>query len=46
MLSHLVVTDVELKSMNEGTISILVLLDFSKCFYVVSHAKLLEKHSL
>ena len=40
------VTDLALKSMDEGKISILVLLDLSKCFDVVPHARLLEKLSL
>ena len=40
------VTDLVLRSMDEGKISILVLLDLSKCFDVVPHAKLLEKLSL
>ena len=40
------VTDMALKAMDEGSISILVLLDLSKCFDVVPHSKLLEKLSL
>ena len=40
------VTDPVLRSMGEGKISILVLLDLSKCFDVVPHSKLLEKLSL
>ena len=35
-----------LQNMDEGKISILVLLDLSKCFDVVPHSKLLEKLSL
>ena len=41
-----VVTDKVLQAMDRGEISILVLLDLSKCFDVVSHEKLLEKLSL
>ena len=41
-----VVTDKVLHAMDRGEISILVLLDLSKCFDVVSHEKLLEKLSL
>ena len=40
------VTDLTLKAMDDGKISLLVLLDLSKCFDVVPHAKLLEKLSL
>ena len=40
------VTDHVLRTMDEGKISILVLLDLSKCFDVVPHAKLLEKLAL
>ena len=40
------VTDPVLRSVDEGKISILVLLDLSKCFDVVPHSKLLEKLSL
>lgn len=38
-----VVTDKVLKAMDNSEISILVLLDLSKCFDVVPHSKLLEK---
>ena len=38
-----VVTDSIYKAMDEGKISILVLLDCSKCFDVISHSKLLDK---
>ena len=38
-----VVTDSIYKAMDEGEITILVLLDCSKCFDVISHSKLLDK---
>ena len=41
-----VITDRVLQAMDNGEISILVLLDLSKCFDVVSHPKLLEKLQL
>ena len=41
-----VVTDSIYKAMDEGKISILVLLDCSKCFDVISHSKLLDKLQL
>ena len=41
-----VITDLALNAMDNGEISILVLLDISKCFDVVPHDKLLEKLSL
>ena len=41
-----VITDKIFQSMDSGEISILVLLDLSKCFDVVSHPKLLQKLSL
>ena len=40
------VTDQAYRAMDDGKISILVLLDLSKCFDVISHAKLLEKFEL
>ena len=40
------ITDRALHAMDKGDISILVLLDLSKCFDVVPHEKLLEKLSL
>ena len=41
-----VITDRVLQAMDKGEISILVLLDNSKCFDVISHQKLLEKLTL
>ena len=41
-----VINDRVLQAMDNGEISILVLLDLSKCFDVVSHPKLLEKLQL
>ena len=41
-----VITDKVLKGMDQREISILVLLDLSKCFDVVPHGKLLEKMNL
>ena len=41
-----VITDRVLHAMDRGDISVLVLLDLSKCFDVVSHAKLLSKLAL
>ena len=41
-----VITDRVLHAMDRGEISVLVLLDLSKCFDVVSHAKLLAKLAL
>ena len=41
-----VVTDKVLRAMDNGEVSILVLLDLSKCFDVVPHEKLLQKLSL
>ena len=38
-----VITDAALQAMDKGEISILVLLDLSKCFDVIPHAKLLQK---
>ena len=41
-----VITDSVYRAMDSGEISILVLLDLSKCFDVISHEKMLEKLSL
>ena len=41
-----VITDAALQAMQKGEISILVLLDLSKCFDVVPHSKLLNKLNL
>ena len=41
-----VITDQALQAMDSGNIGILVLLDLSKCFDVVPHARLLEKLSM
>lgn len=41
-----VITDTALQAMDRGEISILVLLDFSKCFDVVPHKNLLQKLAL
>ena len=41
-----VVTDRVLQAMDSGEVSILVLLDLSKCFDVVPHEKLLQKLTL
>ena len=41
-----VVTDSIYKAMDEGKITILVLLDCTKCFDVISHPKLLDKLSM
>ena len=41
-----VITDKVFKAMDSGEISILVLLDLSKCFDVISHEKILEKLKL
>ena len=41
-----VITDSVYRAMDSGEISILVLLDLSKCFDVINHEKMLEKLSL
>ena len=40
---HHVITDIVLGATDQGEISILVLLDLSKCFDVIPHSKLFEK---
>ena len=41
-----VISDHVLRAMDAGEVSVLVLLDLSKCFDVVPHQRLLEKLSL